>query len=187
LLICAVLLGASLLLTITLHRLAVQREQSWNVHRARLQMQALGHGGLMWVMARLEDTRPIDDRCRALPMTPAAGPTTRPAGPSFAQIWAQPGMRLRCQVMQDAPSANESTWQCDCSSAGDAKTPPGDAGVASLDVAFDATDDGLLLGIQAEGPGGVRPEVHRWTETIRLRRDASGQWRAVVGTWMDPR
>jgi hypothetical protein len=183
LLICALLLGASMMLAITLHRLTVQREQSWNVHRARLQMQALGHGGLMWVMARLEDTRPIDERCRALPMASAAGP----AGSSFAQIWAQPGKRLRCQVMLDAPSVDETTWQCDCSSTGDAKTPPGDVRVATLDMAFDAIDDGLVLGIQTEGSGGMRPEVHRWTESIRLRRDANGQWRAVVGTWMGPR
>lgn len=187
LLICTLLLGASLLLTITLHRLAVQREQSWNVHRARLQMQALGHGGLMWVMARLEDTRPIDERCRALPAPSAGDPTTRPAGPSFAQIWAQPGMRLRCQVVLDAPSMDETTWQCDCSGLGVGKAPQGQTNVATVHMSFDAIDDGLLLGIQTEGPGGVQHEIHRWTESMRLRRDTSGQWRAVVGTWVDPR
>ncbi len=183
LLICTLLLGASVLLTITLHRMTVQREQSWGLHRERLQMQALGHGGLMWVMARLEDSRPIDERCRALPMMSGNGTTA----PSFAQRWAQPGMRLRCQVLLDAPSMDEASWQCDCPSAGAGNSPPSHADAATVDIAFDALGDGLLLGIRAQGPISLQPEAHRWAESVRLRRDSSGQWRAVVGTWMDSR
>lgn len=183
LLVCTLLLGASLLLAITLHRLTVQRELAWSLQLRRLQVQALGHGGLMWVMARLEDSRPIDERCRALPVMSAGGST----GSSFAQRWAQPGMRLRCQVMLDMNTMDEGAWQCDCSS-GEGGTPPkapSNAGI--LDITFDPVDDGLLLAIHARGPGTAPSEVSRWSESVRLRRDTSDQWRAVVGTWMDSR
>jgi hypothetical protein len=183
LLICTLLVGASVLLNITLHRLAVHREQSWNMHRTRLQMQALGHGGLMWVMARLEDSRPIDERCRALPMTTSDSTTSL----SFAQRWAQPGTHLRCQVMLDVASLNEASWQCNCLSDGAIGPPSGHADAATLDMQFDALEDGLLLGIRAQSPISMQPHVHRWTESVRLRRDGNGQWRAVVGTWMDSR
>ncbi|MFM8636651.1 MAG: hypothetical protein ACKOER_02780, partial [Betaproteobacteria bacterium] len=109
LLLCTVLLSGSALSAALVQRWAVERERQSGHLWAHAQAQALGHAGLMWTLARLEDPRPVDLQCHAQGGPVALG---RHAD-SFAARLAQDGRTLRCMV-DLAPGATATPWRCDC-------------------------------------------------------------------------
>ena len=183
-LILAVLTVSSTLLTLGLHRHTVQAEQSWRVQWSRLQSQALAQGGMMWAQARLEDPRPVDDQCQATAVTSNTGPGSA----TFAERWARPGGRVRCEVSTEGVSRDRATWNCTCF---DSAAPPvlasATGGSMVMDVAFHAAGQGLLMSIQATSSAAADASNANWGESVLLRRTATGQWRPVVGTWEDGR
>ncbi len=196
-LLCAVLVMASMLVLSTLHRSTLQREQAWRLQWGRLQAQALGHGGLMWVLARLEDPRPVDDDCRSLSTSHSPSQEAQP----FAARMARPGMRAQCVIplgdsssgddaRENSPSADP-PWQCTCSASVDQSNPsaPGTAGASPrgvLDILFDGSETALVVRIASRIEDGA-PLVARWQESVVVRRDERRQWRATVGRWWDDR
>jgi len=192
LLLCTVLILSSSLLNLVLHRATVQREQDGVRQWARLQVQALGHGGQMWALARLEDTRPVDSACRA---SASSGSAPRPTqgqseGPSmtFSQRVAQPGGRVRCAVALDADEPAPDHWRCDCSGnpviTGESDAMPGPSGWLMID--FTGDRERLTMTIEATLSNAADAGA-RWRETVALRQQPVGLWRAQVGTWQDDR
>lgn len=183
LLLCTVLLSGSALSAALVQRWAVERERQSGHLWAHAQAQALGQAGLMWTLARLEDPRPVDLQCRAQggPVAPGSH------ADSFAARLAQDGRALRC-VVDLAPGATATPWQCDCSSAA-ATTPwpaPAHSPLGHLEVDFRGAGSRLRLGVRVQvqqaldlGPA--------WQESVWLERDRHHTWRAVLGSWKDAR
>lgn len=194
--LCTVLLGSALLLSLQLQRWVVDRQRMMADTWPKLQAQSVGHGALMWTLAQLVDPRPLNDRCEAV--APRGNEQNRssadPPPDSFEARLAQPGRRLRCQVLLNSGGADE-PWRCDCSGQAtpDEESAPGQAsrlspnsseGIWELD--FKAEGEGLRATIRATVNTGLGPQG-QWSESVRIRRDHQQLWRPVVGTWMDGR
>ncbi|NBO76203.1 MAG: hypothetical protein EBV28_04130 [Betaproteobacteria bacterium] len=183
LLVCGLLVQGSALGVALVSRWAWERErQGWPLW-AHAQAQALGQAGLMWTLARLEDTRPVDLQCRTLLGPAPTGATLE----SFAARMAAPGRTLRCTV-----DLNEGTvvnaWSCDCSATAATRAWPsvGDAAQGRLEFDFSGTSSALRLRLKAQvlrasDQGPV------WQESLGLQADSRFIWRAVLGTWQDAR
>lgn len=177
----AVVLACSLLTLVT-HRLVVEGEQESRTAWMRTQAQGLGHGAVMWSLARMEDHRPLDSRCHPV----------RPDGQAsrFAELAIRAGTRVSCTVDlgPDAP-ASAAEWNCRCPAL-EQEEPTEHAGSERVAlIAMDFTAAGsqtLVLQVTATVAHGSATALP-WRETIQLRQDARAVWRAVVGTWWDAR
>ncbi len=183
LLLCGLLVQGSVLGVALVNRWAVERErQGWPLW-AHAQAQALGQAGLMWALSRLEDPRPVDLQCRALPrLIPTGTPME-----SFAARMARPGRSLRCTVDLSAGTL-AGPWSCDCSAAAATRPWPAGEDVAygRLDIDFNGSSSALRLQVKTQvlrasdqGPA--------WQESVWIQADDRAIWRAVLGTWQDAR
>ena len=171
--LCVALMLMSALISLVGHHLLVERERQWGPAWARTQAQALGHGGLMWALARLEDPRSLDEDCRAT--TPGPG-------------------RLRFAERAEQPDARPPSWSCRCGPpSGDSTAsglpstgePAGASVPGLLKWTFDSSGEFLLLVVTARWRSGTTEAT--WREQVLLRRDAQSVWRMVVGSWWDDR
>lgn len=183
LLLCLVLVNGSALAAAWVHRWAVEQERLWSAAWAHTQAQALGQGGLMWALARLEDPRPMDAQCRAL----ATPHSVMPSIDSFAMRMARPGGHLRC-VVDLGQASGADAWQCDCSQG--AATPAWSSGdsmwQARIDIDFSGSADALRLRVKTQLRRGSQ-ESAVWQESVGIRKDRLAVWRSVIGSWQDAR
>lgn len=195
--LCAAVLLMVSISTLVAHRLVIDHTQQSAAQWARAQAQALGQGGLMWALARLEDPRPLDGRCLAAPHGPGVS--------RFAEMAERAGAQLSCDVHDAAgPASPARPWTCRCAQAGstsvaDAGALEATAGQAAgafapgrIEWAFEPhggplTQGALLklvVSTQWSGPGAG---AGRWREQVLLRQDSQAVWRVVVGSWWDDR
>lgn len=185
--LCVALMLMSSLICLVGHHLLIEHERQWGPLWARTQAQALGHGGLMWALARLEDPRSLDEECRATGLGPG--------GLRFAERAERPGAHMSCAV-EAAPGtdAGPLPWSCRCGSSSGGSTAHGvsPAGEASgsqepglIEWTFESSGEFLLLVVNARWQSGAAEG--RWREQVLLRRDAQSIWRMVVGSWWDDR
>ncbi len=184
--------------TLVAHRLVIEHARQSAAQWARVQAQALGQGGLMWALARLEDPRSLDGHCRVAPSGPGVLPFA-----ALAELAQRQGAWLSCEVHKITDlSSPPHPWSCRCgqgmASGGGAAAPsppgqtPGSAVAGRLEWTFQAEGGavansglmGLVVLAQAFGPGGV---AHTWREELVLRKDSQAVWRMVVGSWWDDR
>ena len=175
---CTALLLACSMTVLMGHRLTVEREQAWPASWARLQAQALGHGGLMWALARLEDPRKIDGQCRTLP-----GGVL-----SFADLAVGPDARISCTVA-NLDAEVPMSWTCRCGTAGAQTLPDASPGLTPglIEWTFQPAGELLDLTVRSKVASMAMAGPTFWKEQVRLRRDAQGVWRLVVGSWKDER
>ncbi len=184
--------------TLVAHRLVIEHARQSAAQWARVQAQALGQGGLMWALARLEDPRSLDAHCKVAPSGPGVLPFA-----ALAELAERQGAWLSCEVHEATDlSSPPRPWSCRCGTGmagGDgaaAPSPPGQtpgsAVAGRLEWTFQAeggavANSGLMrLVVLAHGfgPGGV---AHTWREQLVLRKDSQAVWRMVVGSWWDDR
>lgn len=185
--LCVALLLMGSLINLVGHHLLAERERDSGPAWVRAQAQALGHGGLMWALARLEDPRTLDDGCRVT--------TTGPGRLRFSERAERPGARMSCTVAQ-GPQAESSPplWTCHCgmategsatSSVASATNPVASSLYGRLEWNFEPSGDLLLMVVTSEWRSGAMEASSR--EQVHLRRDTQSVWRMVVGSWWDDR
>lgn len=206
--LCAAVLLMVSVSTLVAHRLVIDHAQQSAAQWARAQAQALGQGGLMWALARLEDPRPLDAQCRVAP----SGPGVRRFA-ELAEMAERQSAWLSCDVHEATDAASPARpWSCRCGQGaaddlgtgvtpmlGQAQTTQGQAAqeqgaraAGRLEWTFQAegqaaAPSGLLkLVVRAQwlGSGGL---AHSWSEQVVLRKDSQAVWRMVVGSWWDDR
>lgn len=184
---CVAVLLMGSLINLVAHHVLVERERQSGPAWVRTQAQALGHGGLMWALARLEDPRALDDSCRAT--------TPGPGRMRFSERAERPGARMSCTV-GDAPQAVSShlLWTCRCEPttegvAANSDASPGNQLAPSLSGRvvwfFEPAGEFLLLVVTSQWRFGALEASSR--EQVLLRRDTQSVWRMVVGSWWDDR
>ena len=186
--VCVVLLLMGSLSSLVVHRLIIDTEHQGRSMWARTQARALGHGGLMWALARMEDPRTLDEHCRA------ASPG--PGRARFAEWAERSGARVSCDVREASEGAAEpGAWSCRCGDAAGAVMPATEtapAGGAALDTPgriqwrFEPAGDHLRMVVSAQWTSRSG-QPGDWREEALLRKDADSVWRLVVGSWWDDR
>ena len=97
--LCALLMLACSLTTLVTHRMVTEREQAWRPTWMRVQAQGLGHGAMMWALARMDDTHHLDAQCRPVP------PTAHTA--RFSELAMRPDAKVSCCRLYTSDAADE--------------------------------------------------------------------------------